>query len=33
MGDKDAARAIWKKARKEAPSDPVLEETVRRFSP
>ena len=33
MGDKDSARAIWKKARKEYPGDPVLEDTVRRFSP
>jgi tetratricopeptide (TPR) repeat protein len=33
MGDKDAARALWNKARKEAPGDPVLEETVRRFAP
>jgi len=33
MGDKDMARALWDKARKEEPGDPVLEETVRRFSP
>ncbi len=33
MGDKESARALWDKARKEAPGDPVLEETVRRLSP
>ena len=33
MGEKDAARALWKKARKASPGDPVLEETVRRLSP
>ncbi len=33
MGDKDIARALWDKARKEAPGDSILEETVRRFSP
>ncbi len=33
MGDKDKARALWDKARKETPGDPALEETVRRFSP
>jgi len=33
MGDKDTARALWNKARKETPGDPVLEETVRRFTP
>lgn len=33
MGDRDAARALWDKARKDAPGDPVLEETVRRLSP
>ncbi len=33
MGDKDTARALWDKARQETPGDPVLEETVRRFSP
>jgi len=33
MGERDAARALWNKARKEAPGDPVLEETVRRLSP
>jgi len=33
MGDKDTARTVWDKARKETPGDPVLEETVRRFAP
>ncbi|MFQ5642151.1 MAG: tetratricopeptide repeat protein [Thiogranum sp.] len=33
MGDRAAARTLWNKARKEAPGDPVLEETVRRLSP
>ena len=33
MGERDAARALWNKARKATPGDPVLEETVRRFSP
>lgn len=33
MGDKQAARALWKKARKDYPGDPVLEDTVRRLSP
>jgi tetratricopeptide (TPR) repeat protein len=33
MGDKDAARAVWDKARKDSPGNAVLEETLRRFSP
>ncbi len=33
MGDKQRARALWDKARKENPGDSVLEETVRRLSP
>ncbi|MEN8762522.1 MAG: tetratricopeptide repeat protein [Thiogranum sp.] len=33
MGDKDAARAVWDKARKDAPGNAVLEETLKRFSP
>lgn len=33
MGDKEAARALWTSARKESPSDPVLEDTVRRYLP
>ncbi len=33
MGDRDTARALWDKVRRETPGDPVLEETVRRFSP
>jgi len=31
MGDQKAARALWSKARKRSPGDPVLEETVRRY--
>ena len=33
MGDKDAARAVWDKARRDAPDNPVLQEALRRFSP
>jgi len=33
MGDRDAAGALWDKARKESPGDPVLEDAVRRFAP
>jgi tetratricopeptide (TPR) repeat protein len=33
MGDKDAARAVWDKARRDAPDNPVLKETLKRFSP
>ena len=33
MGDRDAAVALWDKARKESPDDPVLKEAVRRFAP
>ena len=32
MGDKDAARAVWDKARRDAPDNPVLKETLKRFS-
>ncbi|MDT8386467.1 MAG: tetratricopeptide repeat protein [Thiogranum sp.] len=32
MGDREAARALWQKARKKAPGNPVLEDTVRRLS-
>ena len=32
MGDKDAARAVWDKARREAPDNAVLKETLKRFS-
>jgi tetratricopeptide (TPR) repeat protein len=31
MGDHEAAAALWKKARKETPGNPVLEDTVRRL--
>ncbi len=31
MGDRDQARALWQKARKATPGDPVLEDTVRRY--
>ncbi|MGI9320031.1 MAG: tetratricopeptide repeat protein, partial [Thiogranum sp.] len=33
MGDKDAARAVWDKARRDSPDNAVLEEALRRFSP
>jgi len=33
MGQRDAARALWKEARKTSPGNPVLEDTVRRLSP
>jgi len=33
MGDKSAARAVWDKARRDAPDNAVLEETLRRLSP
>jgi len=33
MGDRDAARAVWDKAHKDAPDNAVLKETLRRFSP
>ncbi|TCK19218.1 tetratricopeptide repeat protein [Thiogranum longum] len=33
MGDKDAALALWKKARDASPGNRLLEDTVRRFSP
>ncbi len=32
MGDREAARALWQNARKKAPGNPVLEDTVRRLS-
>ena len=32
MGDRDAARAIWDKASEEAPDNPVLQDTLRRFA-
>ena len=33
MGDQDAARALWKSARKANPGDRLLEDTVRRYLP
>ena len=33
MGDKNAARAVWDKARRDSPGNAVLEETLRRLSP
>jgi len=33
MGDRDAALALWKKARTEHPGNRVLEDTVRRLAP
>jgi tetratricopeptide (TPR) repeat protein len=33
MGDKDVARDLWQKARKKSPDDPVLEDTLQRYSP
>jgi len=33
MGDKDAARAVWEKAQRDAPDNAVLQETLQRFSP
>jgi hypothetical protein len=33
MGDREAARALWEKARETAPDNPVLEDTLRRFVP
>jgi len=33
MGDKDAARAVWDKARRDSPDNAVLEDALRRFSP
>ena len=33
MGDRDAARKLWDKARQESPGNDVMEETVRRLSP
>ncbi len=33
MGEHDAARALWKKARAKNPGDHLLEDTIRRFAP
>ena len=33
MGDREAARALWEKARETAPDNPVLKDTLRRFVP
>jgi len=33
MGKHDEAKALWARARKATPGDPVLEETVRRYQP
>jgi Flp pilus assembly protein TadD len=33
MGDRDAARAVWDKARRDSPDNAVLEEALKRFSP
>ncbi len=33
MGDREAARAVWNKASQESPDNPVLVETLKRFSP
>jgi len=33
MGDREAARALWEKARETAPDNPVLKDTLRRFAP
>ena len=33
MGDREAARALWEKARETAPDNPVLKDTLRRLAP